>query len=389
LLALLLLDGRQAVADPVIKVGTSTPFYYVLGSTWEAGADAKNPASSAGNDRFTPRTTGAAATTAGSGGAASGSLVGDAALAGLAASGISDSDRRGPGPFGGTGSAGNSVFVGTSGSASLLDDASALPAAASATFAYTMSPVAKAAPDAPVTAGDDGPKSDDLPLATDGDATQPATPTPAGSPPGDATPPATQEDIDTIAIRPTPTTTSGYTYAPFNRGASSLSQPTASTPRGEGATSGFAPGASVFNTSAPAAGGLANGSPIGPKNLAPNNLAPNNLASSKASISELQDEAASGLYLVTQPTDGGGGPATVTVEGHATAPADPSSFRVSAAPEGAGATSGATTVAVPIRVVGTGNGELPSSLAIFAANSTAFEGDAASFTYFLDGAATP
>ena len=145
MLALLLLEGREAAADPIIKAGVATAFYYVLGNTWDAGTDTAGATNAGEAYIFTPLTTGGASMIEGTIDPAPYFSVGQTVLAKLAATARRDSNlsnlRRPNGP-GETVRAGNSVFVGTTGSFALLDSPSALPSAASASFAYTMSPTA-------------------------------------------------------------------------------------------------------------------------------------------------------------------------------------------------------------------------------------------------------
>jgi hypothetical protein len=62
LLALLLLGGSEAGADPIISVGTSVPFFTVLGNQFDAGTEAAGRSSATQSYMFTPLTSGAAAT---------------------------------------------------------------------------------------------------------------------------------------------------------------------------------------------------------------------------------------------------------------------------------------------------------------------------------------
>ncbi|MDR3532536.1 MAG: hypothetical protein P4L90_18530 [Rhodopila sp.] len=409
LLAFLLLDGREAVADPIIKVGTSVPFYYALGSTWDAGTDTASPVDSTETYRFTPLVTGVAATTESYSGSTPYFLVGPSPLAKLASSGRSDgnpSSLRGTMNLRGTDSAGNSVFVGTSGDFSLSDTQAAFSPAASASFGYTLPQAAKGATTAEEATtpadGNDQTKVDDLPAAAEitrsghGDLAGNGTlddPNGSVSPnPGSMT--ASGRTVSAASAKNTAPAIPGYTYNPLSRGTStSAAAPGASngTSRGTGvsqAVTGAAggvevgrafsdsnPGASVFNTRNPVDKGS-----VGP-------------AASRTSSSAIHNEAVKAFFTALQRGAGDVNPvdaslANLTVNGYRTVGADASSFNVTSRPDGSVVTQSAT-VPVPIKVVGTGSGELPSSLTIFAAGSKALDGAADSFTFFFDRGAAP
>jgi hypothetical protein len=80
LLAILLLNGGQAAAVPIISLGTSTP-YYRLDSTWEAGAGSADAGDASASYTFTPLTTGTTTSTASHSGTAPYARATQAALA--------------------------------------------------------------------------------------------------------------------------------------------------------------------------------------------------------------------------------------------------------------------------------------------------------------------
>jgi hypothetical protein len=342
LLALLLLEGREAVADPIIRVGTAIPFYYVLGSTWEAGTDAPAAVQSF---TFTPLTTGVASTTGGYGGSGANFLAGQSVLAGLNTSNTvttntSDADLasvRANRRLGGTVSSGNSVFVGTSANALLLDGPSALPSAASASFGYTM----------PSSGGVKAPA-----VLTDDEQSKIV--------------PAIGRDTGSAIARDTVTRDSGapvYTYTPLGRPAAAGPKPSEAT----GRVSGAVPGASVFDARGPAAKGS-----VGPR----------------LPSSAIYDATVKAFSLILQRAAsdakrGDVAQVTLTAGGYTIASGDISSFDVSSQTDGSVVTPGAI-VPVPILVVGNGGGELPSSLTIFTAESTALDGGGGSFLYPFD-----
>jgi len=337
LLALLLLEGREAVADPIIRVGTAAPFYYVLGSTWEAGTDAPAAVQSF---TFTPLTTGVASTTGGYGGSGADFLAGQSVLAGLNTSNTvttntSDADLasvRANRRQGGTVSSGNSVFVGTSANALLLDGPLAIPSTASASFGYTM----------PSSGGVKAPA-----VLTDDEQSKIV--------------PAIGRDTDSAIVRDPKAPV--YTYTPLGR-------PTAVGPKASEATgrvSGAVPGASVFDARGPAAKG---------------SVAP------RLPSSATYDATAKAFSLILQRAAsdakrGDVAQVTLTAGGYTIASGDISSFDVSSSTDGSVVTPGAI-VPVPILVVGNGGGELPSSLTIFTAESTALDGGGGSFLYPFD-----
>jgi hypothetical protein len=61
LLALLLLDGGEAGADPVISVGIPVPFFTIPGGQADAGIEAAGRSSATESYTFTPLTSGSAA----------------------------------------------------------------------------------------------------------------------------------------------------------------------------------------------------------------------------------------------------------------------------------------------------------------------------------------
>jgi hypothetical protein len=359
LLALLLLEGREAVADPIIRVGTATTFYYVLGDTWEAGTDAPAPVQSF---TFTPLTTGVASTTGGYGGSGVNFLAGQSVLAGLNTSNTvttntSDADLasvRANRRQGGTVSSGNSVFVGTSANSLLLDGPSAMPSAASASFGYTMPSLG------PSLGPSSGPSSGGVkaPAVLADDEQSKIVPA-IGRDTGSAV--ARDSVARDSVVRDTGAPV--YTYTPLGR-------PTAAGPTSSGAAgrlSGAVPGASVFDARGPAAkGSVAPGLPS----------------------SAIYDATVKAFSLILQRAAsdakrGDVAQVTLTAGGYKIASGDISSFDVSSWTDGSVVTPGAI-VPVPILVVGNGGGELPSSLTIFTAESTALDGGGGSFLYPFD-----
>jgi hypothetical protein len=320
--------------------------------------------------------------------------------------------------------------VGTGGSMGLLDNASGLRSAASASFGYNFLPAAKGT--AAVRAVTDPAGSHDLAKLDDPPVTiaafvtqaQSTTPDPAdalprmatsgapmvtisksrdGTPAGYPTPDdlngaisprrgseiASGRNPGAASVKPTATAALGYTYNPLSHGTSTstvttrsghpssggsdVPQPATSTPKGapsERVFPGSVPGASVFVTGKPVANRL-----FGP----PSPTTPSN---------PRHDEAIKAFYLVLQRATGDanrgdGAVANRTAVGDTTDSADASSFSISSPPDGPVITPSAT-VRVPIVVVGSSNGELPSSLTIFTAESAASDGWGDSFNFFLD-----
>jgi hypothetical protein len=341
LLALLLLEGREAVADPIIRVGTAIPFYYVLGGTWEAGTDAPAPVQSF---TFTPLTTGVASSTEGYGDSGANFLAGQSGLARLNTSNTvttntSDADLasvRATRLQGGMVSSGNSVFVGTSANSLLLDGPSAMPSAASASFGYTM----------PSSGGVKTPAV----LTDDGQS---------------KIVPAIGRDAGSAVARDSGAPV--YTYTPLG---TPLGRPTAVSPKTSEATGrlfGAVPGASVFDARDQAAKG---------------SVAP------RLPSSAIHDATVKAFSLILQRAAsdakrGDVAQVTLTAGGYKIASGDISSFDVSSRTDGSVVTPGAI-VPVPILVVGNGGGELPSSLTIFTAESTALDGGGGSFLYPFD-----
>ena len=443
LLALLLLEGHEAVADPIINAAASIPVFYRLGSTGEAGTDSARPAIATSVYMFTPLTTGVGATTSGRTSSTPYFVIGQSALARLATSNPPAADRsdgdlpslRSAPSSGGTAAAGGSVFVGTSESISLLDSAAGFRTGASASFGYNFSPakgIPAASAVAPLADADNHTKPDGLPVTSEPDRVpiRSTSPDPAGDPPrvaatamptvsstnsGNVSParnptpeipnrtisalpapslarsplPAARTDAGnnagTLSAKPNTTATAGYTYTPLNHRTSAsavttgfgdpsssginISQPVTGTPKGPGGrriVSGSVPGASVFSPSNPKA----------------------NAYAARASSSPRYDEAVKAVYLALQlvageASRGDANPADPANARHTNPGADASSFNISSRSDGSVVTPSAT-VPVPIVVVGTSNGELASSLTIFTAQSTAYDGEGDSFSYFLD-----
>jgi hypothetical protein len=72
----------------------------------------------------------------------------------------------------------------------------------------------------------------------------------------------------------------------------------------------------------------------------------------------------------------------LAADGYTDSGRDASAFTVWSAPDASGAMHDAT-VPVPIMAVGTGGGELPSSLTIFTDESAAIDGEGDSLSYFF------
>jgi hypothetical protein len=366
LLALLLLEGRAAVAAPILNIGGSVPFYYEIADTAEAGTDTQGPDDATETYTFTPLTTGAASTTAGYSGSAPYLHAGRSALAILSGGRVSEplpmSFNRNSSP-GGKPPDGNSVFVGTS-SLRLLDSSLALPSSASASFAYTFSPANPTA----APAGDE--------QLTQSEAAAPPPQPPANDPAGpaflrpdaanpNAAPNASPRDPAQAAGRDShPIELSAITTAVTDIPARGHPKP-ASTISGAPARNIAEPvaGATVFDTGPPAPARPLSGGP----------------ASVGASASAIK-----AIYQILQGPIGKAehGDTRLTAEGYEDTGADATCFTVSLPSDGP-VPSRDTTVQIPIMVVGTGGGELPSSLTIFTAESAAMEGAGDSLSYFF------
>jgi hypothetical protein len=379
LLALLLLEGREAMADPIFNVGASTPFYYALGSTWDAGTDNTNPGNATDNYRFTPLKIGAATMIAGYAESNPYFAIGQSPLEKLAVSDSSDgnlSSRRGTSSTGGADGTGNSVFVGTSGNLALLDSPINVRTTASASYGYTIPIPAKGAARMQTLGdGDDQTTAAGLPPTTE----------PGGAPRMKGSMAEGGHDVSQSTDQAV-AATSTYNYTQFSPrnstsaatggiggGTSAVTNPfQPSGPKDTGEErvfSGTVQGASVFNMRGPVAGVSA--LPASP---------------GRAS-SAMHNEAVKAFYLILQRTTrdanpGDATPANRAIEGYTRTGADPTSFSIISLSD-FGRTRRAT-VALPIKVVGSGSGELPSSLTIFIAESRASDEAADALSYFFD-----
>jgi hypothetical protein len=391
-IALLLLEGGKAVAGPVIDTSAPPPFYHVLGTTASAGYDPATPGTAAATDAFASLTTGAASTTDGDTGSMPYFAVGQSVLARLADAAPPNGEvnptsvRKTLGSGAATGT-GNSVFVGTSANRALLDSPVNLLSAASASFGYTIAPAGKGANGvSPSTA-----PARNLPGQTNPEG----APAAAGGLPEPA---ATAERLDVPAGGATTNAGadgSAYTYTPLRRGTgkaalaprlgtgntgADFSQTMTVAPKGQASGSptssgpatgrGFAvsvPGGSVFIARQVNADRSA-----GPR---PSRMTPNatNSALVKAFYSVLQQAGSD----TTQSNK------TLTSEGYKTAEADPLDFTISSPSDGPSAIHVAT-VALPIKVVSSGSGELPSSLMIFMPASTTSDEAGDPLSYFFN-----
>jgi hypothetical protein len=345
LLALLLLDGREAGADPVISVATPVPFFTMSGGQEDAGIEAGGIGAAGGPNviqsyLFTPLSSGAAATAD----AYTGFTPYFQAVQSTASNQVgvdaADSDlpalRRSPSP-GRAAAASNSVFVGTGAGRALLDSSAGMAASGSASFSYTIPATTGRSDDAsmPPAYGDDPTRRDGPPAASGAD------------PGAGLSPPASHGEAAPFG---------GLNAPPASGRDSAASAGTVAVPK-TGADGGrFLPGlgvgASVFDAAAADQAG-------GP-------------ASARTPRSAIREEVARALYLGVRPE-----PAGAPVIGLRMAMPDPSRFTVASAP-------GDSTVNVPIPVVGTGAGELSSSLTIFTAAAARLNDGDDSFAFFFD-----
>jgi hypothetical protein len=349
LLALLLLDGREAGADPIIGMGTSVPFFTVLGGQFDAGTEAVGGSSAIQTYMFTPLTSGAAETADGYTGFTPYFQVVAPSTFSRVAIDPADSDLpslRSSEPQGGTKTASNSVFVGTSESQALLDTPAGMAAAASSSFSYTI----------PARIG----RADDTSMPTaflyggDGTRPEPAASDPApvrspSSPPASAAPFGGQSPA-------LPGVASGGGSAAFGSVG-----PVGVPPTGTGGgrfLPGLVAGASVFDAAAA------------------------DPATTKTPRSAIREQVENVLDLGIRPDPKDGNRAEVNRDGSTVmdlrmTSLDPTTFTVCCVP-------GGSPVPVPMPVVGTGAGELSSSLTIFtAAAATLSDGDD-SFAFFFD-----
>jgi hypothetical protein len=335
LLALLLLEGREAVAGPIITVGTSVPFFTVLGSSFGPGIEAAGRSSVTETYTFTPLTTGAAATADGYTGF-SPYFLNTASAANRVTINPGDSDLpalRRSGSVRRTEGASNSVFVGTGGGVALLALPPSMAAAASASFSYTIRAMGKDADavSVPGSPGDDDPTGRDA-LPVPGETA--AAPVRSVSP---------LEGSDGRPVGPDAWTSL----------ASVLKQ------SGAGRfLPGIGQGASVF------AGATTDRPAVSP--------------ASDGVVRAIRDEVAKALYLAVGQAPNETNRANIVsaaVKGIEMGPPDVSTFAIASVPAG---------VRVPIRVVGTGPGELASSLTIFTAEAAALGDADDTFAFFFD-----
>ncbi|HEY0185524.1 MAG TPA: hypothetical protein VGC09_22200 [Rhodopila sp.] len=403
LLALLLLDGREAVADPIVRFATAPPSYSMPGSPSEAGSDVAHRAGGADRYVFTPLAAGAATATRPFVDPDPYSLVGRSALAaGSADDGNPLVERRITRSVRAAG-AGNSVFVGTTGYAPLLDAPSPLPVTGSASFGYTipaptdgMADVRRAGPRAagrdrmpaavppPPTGPEEAADSSGvdgaaavLGAGSGGSAASRPVAAPSVAAPSVAAPSIAAPSVAAPSVA-APSVAAPFVAAPSAaemgaRPAHPLDPGNAG--RADGAGSGFAvfaPGASVFRS----------GGETAPVQFG--------AAPAKIVTGAVNAAAVRTLYrLLQRAGEAGGtndGAASRAVAGDlAGAATDASMFNISTAPAHPAASQTAV-VPVPIKVVDSGSGELPSSLTIFAARSTRTDEDDDPLEYFLDRA---
>lgn len=415
LLAILLLDGQRAAAVPVMSVDTSTPFYYQLGSTWEAGTDTPSSGDGSETYTFTPLTP---STTTDAGSASPFARVGQMVLTTLSSSETSVpalvNFHRNSSP-GGAVPDGNTVFVGTA-NLRLVDSPLATSATASASYGYTMSPgnrgtVPLAARPAAV---DDQADPGDQPAETGATAHQPAlhsvvatarrpaaatdVMTPNGAdagtitmvqtvdprPGNSRTPPDIPMPAVSIGVivgrhaSGAPAASSHVNGQPqaaphLSNGAPTVLHASVANPKATGNSTGrspahgFAaplPGGTVFSVADPSAARII------ARASATTSSKPIQAAAAKAFYSMLQQSTSVAKH------DRG----NLTADGYKDTDTDLASFAI--ASDGPTVSADAS-VPVPIMVVGTGGGELPSSLTIFSAASAALEGGGNSLSYFF------
>jgi hypothetical protein len=357
LLALLLLDGSEAGADPIIGVGTAVPFFTVLGNQFDAGTEAAGRSSAIQSYMFTPLTSGAAATADGYTGFTPYFQVVQPSASNRVAIDATDSDLpalRRSGSQGRAEAASNSVFIGTGESQALLDSPAGMAAGASSSFSYTI----------PATPG----RADDASMPTDlgyrGDQTRrDGPPVPAGTDPA----PVRSLPSPPVVVTPFGGQSSALPGVASGRGsaafvpAGSVAVPKTGAGGGQ-FLPGLVPGASVFDAAAAdqAAGSTAATTPR----------------------SAIREEVEKAFYLGVRPDPDDGNHVDVNrdnaaVMGLRMASPDPSTFTVSSAP-------GGSAVPVPMPVVGTGAGELSSSLTIFTAAAARLSDGDDSFAFFFD-----
>jgi hypothetical protein len=348
LLALLLLECHEAVASPIVKSADTSLFNYALGSTWDAGTDDAASTTSADTYLFTPLTTGAVST-AGLYNGPNPYLVGQSALMTLAANHSVDTVRRPAGPRG-SDSVGDSVFVGTSGNAFLLDSPTDVASTASASYGYTFTPKTDAtAKDlVPTDSNQDQIKFDVSPAATP----VPSPRLPSGEPrqtPGGGIPsvPIASTGVGRNPAGTVPAATGGRTFAIPVQGMSVFKSDSAATTRL--AVSG----------------------------------------SSRTSPNAYRDEAIRAFNQIVRNVPAGTGNdsnnlANLTARGYANGVADASTFTVSSTAPGS-ATTGSVIVPVPVKIVATSAGELSSSLLIFL-DEAAAPGAGYSFSFYFERA---
>lgn len=407
LLAVLLLQSHGAAAGPVIGVGSAAPFYYQISGTAAAGA-ASGEAGEA--TTFTPLSTGAASTTAGYSGADPYIHAGKSALESEAGNRISEPVLSGFRRLSSPGAAtpdGNSVFVGTA-SLRLLD--SPLDGA-TASDTYTMAPANRGA--APAFAVGDNPNRPGfsrtaavIPPAQAPPSPAQAAPAPqaatliaappprvAASPAAPPQKPAPADDAEAttlimaMTVNPAPASARPQEVlvppvlpaALSNHPARPASPPhkLTSPPPVAAPVRSFidtAPSATVFGkTSSPAGAGRPAAEPP---------LSPAQKAAVKAFLKILEELAAESGAAESRAAESRSGETKPAAEGYTESGRDASAFTVWSAPDGSGAMRDAT-VPVPIMAVGTGGGELPSSLTIFTDESASIDGEGDSLSYFF------
>jgi hypothetical protein len=482
LLALLLIEARGAVADPIIRVGETSPFYYVLGAGWDAGADLSGPARPTDSYLFTPLSTGVTESPSGSAGSNSYFQFDQLALMKLASINTSGGDLPSVRPaayLSGAARSGNSVFVGTSDGLALRVGVSG---GGSASFGYTVPsradgdtpasqatspagdgtgpanvdawppvgatgaisgppvadgavsgppiagwavsgpPIAGGAVSGPPVAGGtiSGPPvaggAMSGPPVAGGAVSGPPVAGGAGAAPRDGiSGTASGRDVDAVSARPAAAVTPGYLYTPLRNvtsispefarsgddGASSTAARSGST--GPAVANRAQPGAVKGGSAGPvvvasardtrgiavtrSAGGAVPGAgPLAAVPLAA--VTAGAVAAGAVAAGAVQDEAIKGFYRTLQRTAAGADHIeptmeNLTVDGYRTAAADPTLFSVSSVSAGTVVPRN-LTVPVPILVVGSGAGELASSLTIFTAEAAALSGAGDGFNFFFD-----
>jgi hypothetical protein len=329
LLALLLLEGPEVAAAPIITAGAPIPFSYVFDSTADAGTETPSPSNAIGTYTFTPVTTASAPSDR----AAFNPYlpVSQSPPANRVAPNTPDSQLLRSHGGAETGGASNSVFVGTGGDVPLLDNPFVVPTAASASFNYTIPTPPKDA-DSPRTMTTPADRDDQTTSDTE---TSPSTYTPldreiatSQSMPGESNPPSAGANVSPPA--------------PGTRNRSGIGAASIET------TPGSIETATVSGRRPPLANGSAG--PASPRTAS---------AMNQASARKAFDLTLQRIIREARRSND-----SLTADGYAIDGMDLTAFNVSSVSAGSVVTRD-TIVPIPIKVVGTGVGELPSSLTIF------------------------